>query len=97
MITNLHGITPFTNLHGVRKSSTDLLQVNCQNFLFTTVRSRRIKNCKKPHFNRLVATYIDKFKLKYNFVETPRKFTIVELSIRKLASSSMLIKAFKAL
>ena len=27
------------------------------------------------------------FKLKYNFVETPRKFIIAELSIRKLGSS----------
>ena len=26
------------------------------------------------------------FKLKYNFVETPRKFIIAELSIRKLGS-----------
>ena len=31
------------------------------------------------------------FKLKYNFVETQRKFTIAELSIRKLGSSSVLI------
>ena len=31
------------------------------------------------------------FKLKYNFVETPRKFIIAELSIRKLGSSSVLI------
>ena len=30
-------------------------------------------------------------KLKYNFVETPRKFIIAELSIRELGSSSMLI------
>ena len=30
-------------------------------------------------------------KLKYNFVETPRKFIIAELSIRKLGSSSVLI------
>ena len=30
-------------------------------------------------------------KLKYNFVETPRKFTIAKLSIRKLGSSSVLI------
>ena len=30
-------------------------------------------------------------KLRYNFVETPRKFTIAELSIRKLGSSSVLI------
>ena len=29
--------------------------------------------------------------LKYNFVETPRKFTIAELPIRKLGSSSVLI------
>ena len=29
-------------------------------------------------------------KLKYNFVETPRKFIIAELSIRKLGSSSVL-------
>ena len=29
-------------------------------------------------------------KLKYNFVETPRKFVIAELSIRKLGSSSVL-------
>ena len=29
-------------------------------------------------------------KLKYNFVETPRKFTIAKLSIRKLGSSSEL-------
>ena len=31
------------------------------------------------------------FQLKYNFVETPRKFIIAELSIRKLGSLSMLI------
>ena len=30
-------------------------------------------------------------KLKYNFVETPRKFTVAKLSIRKLGSSPMLI------
>ena len=30
-------------------------------------------------------------KLKYNFVETPRKFTITELSIRKLGFSSVLM------
>ena len=30
-------------------------------------------------------------KLKYNFVETPRKFIIAKLSIRKLRSSSVLI------
>ena len=30
-------------------------------------------------------------KLKYNFVETPRKFSIAELSIRKLGSSSVII------
>ena len=30
-------------------------------------------------------------KLKYNFVETPRKFIIAELSIRKLGSSSALL------
>ena len=29
-------------------------------------------------------------KLKYNFVETPRNFTVAELSIRKLRSSSVL-------
>ena len=29
-------------------------------------------------------------KLKYNFVETPRKFIIAELSIRKLGCSSVL-------
>ena len=29
--------------------------------------------------------------LKYNFVETPRKFIIAKLSIRKLGSSSLLI------
>ena len=29
-------------------------------------------------------------KLKYNFVETPHKFIIAELSIRKLGSSSVL-------
>ena len=29
--------------------------------------------------------------LKYNFVETPRKFIMAELSIRKLGSSSVLI------
>ena len=29
-------------------------------------------------------------KLKYNFVETPRKFIIAELSIRKLGSSTVL-------
>ena len=29
-------------------------------------------------------------KLKYNFVETPRKFTIAKLSVRKLGSSSEL-------
>ena len=29
--------------------------------------------------------------LKYNFVETPRKFAMAELSIRKLGSSSVLI------
>ena len=28
-------------------------------------------------------------KLKYNFVETPRNFTIAELSSRKLGSSSV--------
>ena len=31
------------------------------------------------------------FKLKYNFVETLRKFIIAELSIRKLGCSSVLI------
>ena len=31
-----------------------------------------------------------KIKLKYNFVETPRKFTFAKLSIRKLGSSSVL-------
>ena len=31
------------------------------------------------------------YKLKYNFVETPHKFIITELSIRKLGSSSVLI------
>ena len=30
-------------------------------------------------------------KLKYNFVETPRKFIIAELSIRKLGSSALLL------
>ena len=30
-------------------------------------------------------------KLEYNFVETPRKFMIAKLSIRKLGSSSVLI------
>ena len=30
-------------------------------------------------------------KLKYNFVETPRKFIIAKLSIRKFGSSSVLI------
>ena len=30
-------------------------------------------------------------KLKYNFVETPRKFIIAELSIRELGSSPVLI------
>ena len=30
-------------------------------------------------------------KLKHNFVETPRKFIVAELSIRKLGSSSVLI------
>ena len=30
-------------------------------------------------------------KLKYIFVETPRKFIVAELSIRKLGSSSVLI------
>ena len=30
-------------------------------------------------------------KLKYNFVQTPRKFIIAKLSIRKLGSSSVLI------
>ena len=30
-------------------------------------------------------------KLKYNFVETPRKFIIAKFSIRKLGSSSVLI------
>ena len=30
-------------------------------------------------------------KLKYDFVETPRNFSIAELSIRKLGSSSVLI------
>ena len=30
-------------------------------------------------------------KLKYNFVETPRKFIIAKLSIRKLGSSLVLI------
>ena len=29
-------------------------------------------------------------KLKYNFVETPRKFTIAKLSIRKLGSALLL-------
>ena len=33
-------------------------------------------------------THVD---LQYNFVETPRKFIIAELSIRKLGSSSLLI------
>ena len=32
-----------------------------------------------------------RIKLKYNFVETARKFIIAELSIRKLGSSSVLI------
>ena len=31
------------------------------------------------------------YTLKYNFVETPRKFIIAKLSIRKLGSSSVLI------
>ena len=31
------------------------------------------------------------FKLKYNFVETPRRFITAELSICKLGSSSVLI------
>ena len=31
-------------------------------------------------------------KLNYNFVETPRKFIIAELLIRKLGSSAVLIK-----
>ena len=30
-------------------------------------------------------------KLNYNFVETPRKFIIAKISIRKLGSSSVLI------
>ena len=33
-------------------------------------------------------------KLKYNFVKTPRKFRIAKLSILKLGSSSVLIRAF---
>ena len=38
------------------------------------------------------------FKLKYNFVETPRKFIIAEISIRnKLGSSSVLISLLLAL
>ena len=35
--------------------------------------------------------YMVNIKLKYYFVETPRKFIIAELSIRKLGSSSVLI------
>ena len=35
--------------------------------------------------------YMVNIKLKYNFVETPRKFIIAELSVRKLGSSSVLI------
>ena len=34
------------------------------------------------------------FELKYNFVETPRKFIIAKRSIRKLGSSSVLIKLY---
>ena len=41
--------------------------------------------CNKPDFNRPIATYL------FSFVETPRKFIIAELSIRKLGSSSVLI------
>ena len=37
------------------------------------------------------------FKLKYNFVETPRKFIIAKLSIPKLGSSSVLIIMSNAL
>ena len=43
---------------------------------------------------RLLSSLYDcvvNIKLKYNFVETPRKFIIAELSIRKLGSSSVLI------
>ena len=45
----------------------------------------------------MVTPFVNKFKLASNFnllvklVETPRKFIIAELSIRKLGSSSVLI------
>ena len=35
-------------------------------------------------------------KLKYNFVETPPKFIIAELSLRKLGSSSVLIMTIES-
>ena len=35
--------------------------------------------------------FLVKIKLKYNLVESPRKFIIAKLSIRKLGSSSVLI------
>ena len=40
------------------------------------------------YFNRFVAIYL------FSFVETPRKFIIAELSIRKLGSSSVLLFSF---
>ena len=39
----------------------------------------------------LVCLHGEYNKLVYSFVETPRKFIIAELSIRKLGSSSVLI------
>ena len=52
-----------------------------------------------PNLNQRTATSVISslydcmvnIKLKYNFVETPRKFIIAELSIRKHGSSSVLI------
>ena len=48
---------------------------------------------KNPVFNKFLVCLHGQYNILdlFSFVETPRKFTIAELSIRKLGSSSVLV------
>ena len=59
-------------------------------FSLKTIKLQAMRLC---HFNFLLKTNTNNFNLRIyllSFVETPRKFIIAELSIRKLGSSSVL-------
>ena len=73
--------------------------VNVRNLIYLIPHPQALKHLPHWHSFRILSDNITlisslydsmvNIKLKYNFVETPREFIIVELSIRKLGSLSV--------